>query len=459
MNDQPDDFNDDFEEATVQRPAAAKPTMAGNLSAAWQGSPLFKLFVLVIGVAALAAAIIGILSGGDDKNKERVAIGSAPNISAIPGTKAPPAYVEAVNEASIKRADEAIETGKSAMPTPISSDATTNGLGDDKEESNYDPLAEFRPNVPTDTNVAQPAQAAPVETVDSDLLSKMQTQMTSLFESWRPDGVKLVQVVDPSTLVKQEAVETQQRQVAGGKVIIPAGTINYAQMLMEANTDAPGPIMAEILSGPFTGGRAIGAFEVTREYLIIHFTKVTYKKKDYAVDALALDPNTTLGGLVTEKDNRYFTRVLLPSAAAFLEGFGSAIGSRSSTTTVTNGSVVISQGKQGIKDGLYQGLAETGQTIGSFFRDEAEATKPLIRVAVGTPMGLFFVNSVTEGGAAPGSIQTPVQTQPSPFPPPTSQPSIRNEVSSALQNRGNAIIQGDAQTPLANSGLTIIQSR
>lgn len=453
MNENLDDFEDDFAEGEVQRPAspAAKPGMAGNLKAAWNGSPLFKLFVLVVGVGALAAAIIGILSGGDAAKKNATSVNTAPGISAVPGTKAPPAYVEAVNQASQQRAEEAIQSGKSALPTPVSSDAGNSGLNNDDDQSKYDPLAEFRPNVPQDSNVAQQAPTLPTDSVDSDLLQKMQSQMTALFETWRPEGIKGLQVVDPASL-KKEVAETNTGAPVQGRVLVPSGTIAYAQLLMEANTDAPGPVLAEIMSGPFTGGRAIGAFEATREYLILKFTKISYKKREYEINAIALDPNTTLPGLVTEKDNRYFTRVLLPAAAGFLEGFSSALSQSSTTTTINGNSIIVAnEAKNGLKDGIYQGISEGTRTIGSFFRDEAAATKPLIRVAVGTPMGLFFVNSVTDG-ANSNTINTPIQP-------------VNNNGGGSILPAPNPPVAPvsigtpeSAQSSLAKSGVNIIQS-
>lgn len=461
MTDNLDDFDDDFNDGNVQRSAPAqKPTMANNLSAAWQGSPLFKLFVLVVGVGAVAAAVIGIFSGSGPDKRQSVSVSGAPSISAVPGSAAPPAYNEAVTEASNKRADEALQQGKSALPTPISPDTTNAALGNEPETSSYDPLNEFRPQVPQENATAQNMETVPTDMVDTDLLGKMQSQMTSLFDAWKPEGIRVVQVVDPATLVKQDTAPAQPA-AAKGRVIVPAGTISYAQLMVEANSDAPGPILAEIMSGPFTGGRAIGEFEVTREYLILRFSKITYKRKDYAIDALALDPNTTLGGLVTEKDNRYFTRVLLPSAAAFLEGFGGAISSPSQSTVVTSsGPVIVQDSQQGLEDGLYKGLSEASRTVGSFFRDEANATKPLVRVAVGTPMGLFFVNTVTEDSTGQ-TIQTPMS--------PSQQPGINNRSnplpipntspnSGILNNGANGVILGGSQSSLANTGLNVIQN-
>lgn len=475
MTNNTDDFDQDFTDATVQRPAAAKPTMRGNLTAAWNGSPLFKLFILVVVVGALAAAAIGIFSGGDDKLKANTQVSSAPGVNDVAGAKASPAVVEATMDASQKRAAEAITKGSSALPTPVSGDVSATNPNGEPEESQYDPLAEFRPNVPNEASPQNPQPAEPVETLDTDLLSKMQNQMNGLFEAWHPEGIKVVQVTDPTT-VRTDAGVGPLVNKASARTLVSAGTIYYAQLLIEANSDAPGPILAEIMSGPFTGGRAIGSFEITHEYLVLHFTKISYKKKDYPVDAIALDPSTTLGGLVTEKDNRYLTRVLLPSAAAFLEGFGSALNTTSSTTSVTNGVVVVQQSRQGVKDGLYRGLAEGANTVGGFFRDEAQNTKPLIRVAAGTPMGMFFVNSVTDdlngdGALTNNRVVTPVtggnssSTNSALLP---VAPADQTGTSSNNSNRGfnnnynntynNGYNNGAARSPLANGGVTIIQN-
>ncbi len=456
----PDDFEDDFQDdAPPDAPRAApNPGVAGNIKAAWQGSPLFKLFVLVVGAGALTTAIIALLSGGDGGDRAGITVGGVPGLTATPGSKAPPAYVDAVNDASRKRAEEAIRQERSAIPTPVSGDVTTAGLGPEERESQYDPLAEFRPNIPPDNTVTQAPSQEPVELIDGDLLAKMQQQMTSLFDAWRPGGVKLVQVIDPATL-KKDLGNKLDKTAPGARVLIPAGTISYAQLVVEANSDAPGPIMAEVMSGRFTGARVIGQFEATRDYLVLKFTKLTYRRKDYSIDAVALDPNSTLPGLVTEKDNRYFSRVILPAAAGFLEGFGSAISAPSNSVVTENGNVIVfEESKQGVKDGIYRGLSEAAQTAGSFFRDEAAATRPLIRVAAGTPMGLFFVNSMTDNISG-----APVETNIRSVSPPVYGPSNPyTNLDSQIVNPygGTTVTPLDAatQSSLAKGGISVIHS-
>ena len=159
--------------------------------------------------------------------------------------------------------------------------------------------------------------------------------------------------------------------------------------------------MAQILTGPLKGGRAIGSFETFREHLVIRFRTVSIGDKDLTTDILALDPNTTIGGLATEVDPRYTTRVLLPAAAAFIREYGAAISKPSSTTTVSGtGSSSITtnnQDKADSRDAMYAGISAASDRVAQFVDEEAAATKRLVRVAVGTPVGLFFVSPVKEG--------------------------------------------------------------
>jgi hypothetical protein len=45
---------------------------------------------------------------------------------------------------------------------------------------------------------------------------------------------------------------------------------------------------------------------------------------------------------------------------------------------------------------MFQGLSQASQSMSQFFMNQANQTKPLIRVAAGTPIGFFFVASATD---------------------------------------------------------------
>lgn len=120
------------------------------------------------------------------------------------------------------------------------------------------------------------------------------------------------------------------------EVIIPAGEIEYAQLIIEANSDVPGPVLAMLVSGPLSGSKLIGSFTVVDDYLTLSFETVVVDGESYSVSAVGLDPGTTLPGMATEVRHRYFKRVVLPAAAAFVESFADAIAQTDQTEITIN---------------------------------------------------------------------------------------------------------------------------
>jgi len=381
----------------------------------WRNSPIVKLVIIMLVIGLALAGALGVFS--DDSNVEISKIARAPSLSEAPGGRVSKFFIEQNDMENNNRAREALQTGESAFPTPRGNDIS------DLAPPPPDPMLEFKAEterIRKELREEQAQNARKVEMLqkqvqqsvntpeDNSLAQAMQKQMEQLMESWVPKGAKIVvgtakptENVQPQVTNVQNAnfVNNTNNQVqAETKSLVAAGTVNYMQLLIEANSDIPGPILAQILSGPFTGGRAIGAFQVVNDYIVMTFSSISYKGKEYSVQALALDPNTTLGGMATEVDHRYFTRILLPAAGAFVSTFGNALAETDSKTTVNNGSVVQDQVAKGMKEALYDGIGSIGETVSEFFKSEANKTKTLVRVAVGTPMGLFFLSSVIENG-------------------------------------------------------------
>lgn len=419
--------NDDFDQPDYN-PTEGLPPPKGaraNLAEAWRSRPLFKLVVLMTAVAAVVAAGVSFF-GGSSAMKNTSRLPTPPSISSAPGGPTSPYMASETDLANRNREQQALATGGSAMPTPIGQSADMSALSNDTKKN--DPLNELKAEIErlrvdqkqTQQQQAQqqqiiqqqqqaPARAQQQEQFDDSLATAMQHQMAQLMESWTPQGVKEVIVTKAEDLKAMNAKASDAAAAAAKstaaantpppKTLVSAGTVSYAQLLTEANSDVPGPILAQIVSGPFSGARAVGNFQVANgyaDYLVLQFTLVNFKGKDYPISAIALDPDTTLGGMATEVDQRYLTRVVLPAAAGFLQGFGQALGTGNSTTTTNGTSTIISQGKEGYRQGLYQGLGQGATTMSQFFQNQANQTKPLVRVAAGTPMGMFFISSVQD---------------------------------------------------------------
>jgi intracellular multiplication protein IcmE len=171
--------------------------------------------------------------------------------------------------------------------------------------------------------------------------------------------------------------------------------------LIEANTDAPGPVLAQIFTGPLKGARVIGSFQSTEEYITLSFNMIVIDGINYPINAVAIDPDTTLPGVITEIDHRYFKRIVLPMAAEFVSGLAEAISESGSTTVVIEGDTVAeSESDKNSQQEVASGITEAGDKLSEILEEEADATVPMLRVASGTPVGILFVGPVTDSNLA-----------------------------------------------------------
>jgi len=393
--------------------------LRANLTHAWRTQPLVKLLALMVIVAAIVGVTLSLFSSSDKEHKNSASMSTPPILHEAPGGQATEMVREQTVLANQQRENDALKNGKSAIPTP---------LGSDQDLKSTDPLNELRTQIESlqkEVNRPKPAQpqvtqqqmqqAQAPEQFDEGLAHAMQKQMSDLATSWGPR--KIASVTIPKVTLGTSAPATARFGGANSsaadaalstapKILIPAGTINYAKLLTQANSDVPGPILAEIVSGPLTGARVIGSFQVENayaEYLVLRFNLAELKGKEYQINTLAIDPDTSLGGMATDVDERYFERLFLPAAAAFLQGVGSALSTPSSDTSENGNTTIVSQAGPSLDQGMFRGASQAAQTAGQFFQNQANNTKPLIVVAAGTPMGLMFVSSLKD---QPSSLAT-----------------------------------------------------
>lgn len=382
----------------------------------WRNNPMVKIGALLAVVAVVVGGII--LFGGKSNELPPSNVGRPAEVTEAPGT-APisETYKQAVEEYNEQQVEEAISGGGSALPVP-----TTPQLGriavEPEQEEGEDPLErwrmmqEERRRAEQATQQQVPPAAPPPDTGRAQavtaLSNAMAKQMGSVLESQTLEGAKQVDVTSIDYLQSLQAQEAEQLALANAQaaqpvidpieIIVPAGTIEYAQLVTEANTDAPGPILARLVSGPLSGARLIGSFSTTEEdFLVLNFNVIVVDGISQPTSAVALDPSTTNPGLITEVDQRYFKRVILPAAAAFVEGLTEAI-SESGTTTITINDENVAQSEQDKDSGqeVASGIAEAGEEVGELLEEEADRTRPLLRVASGTPMGILFLQPVVE---------------------------------------------------------------
>lgn len=399
-----DDNFDEFKESQ---------TLAGLLQ-----DPKAKIGAILGGAALVFGAIL--LFGGEKKAPDPSFVGGGSKLSVAPGTQeASPAYVEAVKESNEAEVERAIREGGSALPVPIDPPVGRLSLENDGGDEPEDPLQRWRrlQEERLEKELKQADVVAPPPTQFEDvqqqeviqkLADLMSQQMQSILEQQStPAASGYLAMTGPEFLEKEEEELEAAKSASTGQageadiepveILLPAGQIAYAQLLTEANTDAPGPVLAEIMSGPLLGSRILGSFEEQQSFLTLNFDTVVIDGISYSIDAVGLDPDTTLPGMATEVDHRLLQRMILPAAAAFIEGAATAIAESGTTTVTINNETVTEESQNKDQDQeIATGVQEAGEELSDYFSDMADEVKTLIRIEAGTPLGILFLQPVTK---------------------------------------------------------------
>lgn len=390
----------------------------GSLADIWHNNPILKILAIVLG---LVVVIVVLVRFGGSKEDVISTVGTAVQDKEAPGNEVSEAYRTAIEDVNQQNLEKALQTGESAIPIPVSSPPVPEVKPEGEPPvAIEDPLAEWRtaaeqPVVPSvEPMSGQPIGAAPVQQAAlgptpeavAAMSQAMSAQMQAILAKHQIKGAQIAEITPANYIEeKEKAARAAEAEVLAEsaapvaetveEILVPAGTIVYAKTLTEANSDVPGPVLARIESGPLAGTRILGAFEKSEEYLTLNFDQVIVKGVSQNVDAVAVDPKTTLPGVATEVDHRYWKRVFLPAAAKFIEGMGSAIASREQTTVSVNGSTVTSsKPKLNTRQEIAAGFEEGTSKVSDELEDIGDATETLVRVEAGTPIGILFLEPV-----------------------------------------------------------------
>lgn len=389
-----------------------------SLGDMWRNNPMVKIGVIAGVLITIIGAVV-LFGGGDEKvSPSRTKIGKDLEDNTADG-EVSEVMRRAIEERNEQREEEAIRSGDSAMPTPINTPVNRLALPED-EAAIEDPLERWR-RIQEERQRMMQTDTPEIETVDPSLeaidnlanamLGQMEEIMRVKSEPYAPQHVSITengwleQERKRAREAEEEEKARKEKEIAekdgtGAEIVnilIPAGTIEYGQLLTEANSDAQAPILAQLVSGPLAGSRLIGTFKTEDNFLVLTFNQIVIDGVSYSTEALAVNPETTTPGMATDIDRRYFTRVILPAAAKFVEGMGKAIAEQGANDVVVTGDVAVSSEPElDTEEQIFSGVEEAASRIGEILDENADNTSALIRVEAGTPMGLVFLKPVTD---------------------------------------------------------------
>jgi len=424
-----DDLNDDFDDDFSDGGFDDFDNDTNSLGDVWRNNPLVKIGVILLGVAFLIGGII--IFGGKSDPLAVSRVGASKDVNEAPGTNEVSETIrQAIEEQNTNRVEEAQRTGNSALPMPVEPPKGMIAV-QEPDEPEEDPLERWRrmqekriqqQKIEPQEAPAPLPEAEPVDTITpaiNALGEAMAEQMQSILESQKTNTTQtktIAQMPYLDAIAAKEQAELDARIAAAQaeaaaaatstgsaaldeeNIILPAGTIEYAQIITAVSTDAPGPVLAEVVSGPLKGARAIGTFDENFNYLTLNFRTFVVEGVNFRTSAVAIDPDTTLPGVVTNIDRRYFSRVLLPAAGEFIEGFASALADSGRTTVTVNNDGTTTQTTDtndlDTDEAIAQGVEEAGEQIADALDERADQIKPLLEIAPGTAIGILFVEPV-----------------------------------------------------------------
>lgn len=437
------DVEDDLDKDLPSKP---------SLKETWDSNPMLKIAAVVLTGAVLVGGYMTFMGGEEEGGQKSVVqVLSSEGVQAAAG-KGPgdAAQQEAVRKQNEKEA-QAAQTGNGSFMPESSGDNTISSLSIPEQEQakpDVDPLQEWRTRTEMtrqtiESKIAEEEEAAPAPDVapmvqpirpqaqakpqDAKAAQSLAIQMRTLIAAQVPlKGVtkpvtkiesdymamKRVEAAELADLKKKADAESKGLTVNSNgtvtnskgkkieeKVIVPAGSVVYAQLMNQLNSDIDSPALVQIMSGPFTGGRAIGKFKMVDEYLTLTFTKVIKDGVAYTMNGVALDEETTLAAHASDVDHHYFARVILPAAAKFIEGYAAAVAETGTSTTTTSGGGVATETPEPNANEEFLAGVEEASTKVSEIMDKGSEKPITVHLNRGVTMGILMVDSVTTGSA------------------------------------------------------------
>ena len=237
--------------------------------------------------------------------------------------------------------------------------------------------------------------------------SELAAMVGVLIEGWtQPPQIARLRYAgsEERTAGKPGASGRQGADAAGALPWIAPGEGFYARTLYAVDSDYPGPVVLELLQPPLAGAVAYGGFERVGTRLVLRLTSLTWQGRTFPVDAWAVDPDCACYGIEGEVDRHFLSRVLLPAAARFAEGFMSAIAMPARTLTFEDGAVLQERAEAGSEEATYAGLGAATRTLGDILMADAPKATT-VRIPRDTPLMVMIARHFLPppGTAASGS--------------------------------------------------------
>lgn len=366
--------------------------------------------IVIGGVFALVAAVFYFRGAAEEGRVTQLRPAPSQQPTVQGGNLVSPAYRQALEDQDRQRAAEAQAKGESVAPTIV---LTPQGKGAPEEPDRQrarlpgnEPPRQDAVIVAPPLRVSQPLPPPAVVRPVNDMTVQNVTRSFGKMDDDKLAGAKVEyfsdgklsgSVIDPTRQLAQ-IVAANQGNIADALKPFP-GTVLYATMVSEANSDAPGPVLARIEQGPLNGATLIGSFKIAQNALVIDFKKMTVVDvkggnqvaRTVDIEAYAVDTSKLGTALATDVDRHLFQKVAITAASAFVQGMGNAVGQSGATVTRDTTGTTIAYPTLDTKQQLLVAGGQTAGQVGNILTREFGNVPTTVKVRSGTPIGILFL--------------------------------------------------------------------
>lgn len=322
-------------------------------------------------------------------------------------TEETPNYSELLNNFNKQKAAEAKETGESYISVP-SSKAEQVELSGKKE-------------FPSQTQTApQPQQQAQTGNTTKELdprvfdMIKLWDAETHETARKSEDGASYAKSLFSNQETQQGYVQTSSTASTESnrpaiKIVEDFATVP-AILKTDIDTDENSEVRASVQTGKYAGAElyALG-YKRLNNSVDMTFTFMTFKGRSYKITAKAIDPNTERSALSGEVNNRYISRIILPSIASGIAKGGQMYEQSNTQTVITPQGGIVQTSPSGptaaaIRGAVVGGMA--GQTAQVMSNDAANMPVKQVLIAKNITIGIRFMGPVlSTDELAPGASE------------------------------------------------------
>lgn len=400
-----------------------------NFKAALGDSSSRKTLFIVLGIAVFGVAF-AFWPHGHKKIPNSTAT-SVPQLSTPQGSQVPSQqYSDELQQANNQRAQQALQSGGSALPTmqlppPTSAPPPDLGQGGYPAQQPPPPILPTTPPPVTPTaatTAPQQGRTYPVYNIQPDQAT---TQNMVQYMSKLNAGVPIATLVmfpkatghdaegsegagaganaAPSAVQPAAALagSSQDAQEQGPFTAPVVGTVLYSVLVTGADSDAPGPVLGEVEQGALTGARLMGGFTTSSQGMTITFKTLImpYKDADGApktqvipINAMAVDTSTLTDNVATSVNNHLAERLGVAFVSSLLGNYGQLVSQSGASTVVSStGSIATSNPTLSTKKQFESAAGQAVGQAGQIFNQVYGNIPTTIKAAPGTAFGLLFL--------------------------------------------------------------------